>query len=89
MAEDAEPTPWATGLAVLGFVAVVVAALDQALTATLRADFRWIWIPANVLVGLGITPSVLLLRKRIVWRWVVHGVALGLIASWLGLVLTW
>jgi len=83
-----EPTPWATGLAVLGFVAVVVAGLDQALTAVLRADYHWVWIPANMMIGCGLAPTVLLLRGRTLWRWIAHGIAIGLIASWLGLLIT-
>jgi hypothetical protein len=80
-----EPVPWGTGLALLGMVAVLVGAMDLALTAALRAEFRWVWLPANVLVGVGLTPTVLLLRDRRFWRWIGYGIALGLIASWLAL----
>jgi hypothetical protein len=83
-----EPTPWATGLTVLGFVAVVVAALDLALTATLRAEYRWVWIPANLLVGIGLAPTVLLLRRTPFWRWIAYGIAAGLIIGWLVLIVT-
>jgi Protein of unknown function (DUF2537) len=83
-----EPTPWATGLTVFGFVTVLVAALDLALTATLRAEYRWVWIPVNVLVGIGLAPTVLLLRRAPFWRWIAHGIAAGLVIGWLALIVT-
>ncbi|HEY1967430.1 MAG TPA: DUF2537 domain-containing protein [Pseudonocardia sp.] len=82
-----EPTPWATGLTVTAMVTVMVALTDVALTGTLRAEYHWVWLPANVLVGIGLVPTVWQLRAAALWRWVVHGVALGLLLGWLAMLL--
>ncbi|HEY4006125.1 MAG TPA: DUF2537 domain-containing protein [Pseudonocardia sp.] len=82
-----EPTPWATGLAVTGFVAAVTAALVLILTAVLRAEYRWLWVPANALVGIGLAPTIWLLRAVPFWRWISYGITAGLILAWLGLLI--
>ncbi len=86
-AEPAGPTPWATGLAVAAFCAVLVALTDIVLSRTIAGAFGLLWIPANLLVGLGLAPSLYLLRDTPFWRWLALGVAAGLVAAWVVLLL--
>lgn len=86
-AEPAEPTPWATGLVVSAFTAVLVAVGDIALCRAFAEAFGLLWVPANVLVALGLTPSLHLLRHTPFWRWPALGAAVGLGAAWVVLLL--
>ena len=81
------PTPWATGLAVAGYFAVLVTIADMALSSAFADAFGLVWIPANLLVGLGLAPSLHLLRRTPFWRWPAIGTAAGLAAAWLALLL--
>jgi hypothetical protein len=81
------PTPWATGLAVSAFAAVLVAVGDIALSYAFADAFGWLWVPANVLVALGLTPSLHLLRHTPFWRWPALGAAVGLAVAWVVLLL--
>jgi len=85
--DDAEPTPWATGLAVSAFTAVVVAVGDVALSRAFAEAFGLLWVPANILVALGLAPSLHLLRFTPFWRWPALGAAAGLAAAWVVLLL--
>jgi hypothetical protein len=85
--DDAEPTPWATGLTVSAFTAVVVAVGDVALSSAFAEAFGLLWVPANILVGLGLAPSLHLLRFTPFWRWPALGAAAGLAAAWVVLLL--
>jgi hypothetical protein len=75
-------TPWATGLAVTGFTAVLVAIGDIALSRAFAEAFGLLWVPANLLVGLGFAPSLYLLRNVPFWRWPAMGTAAGLVLAW-------
>lgn len=86
-ADPQEPTPWATGLAVSAFTGVLVAIGDIALTQAFAEAFGLLWAPANVLVTLGLTPSLYLLRSTPFWRWPALGAAAGLVAAWVVLLL--
>jgi Protein of unknown function (DUF2537). len=85
--EPPGPTPWATGLAVSAFCAVFVAIADVVLSRAFSAAFGLLWIPANLLVGLGLTPSLLLVRHTPFWRWPALGAAVGLGVAWVVLLL--
>jgi len=85
--DDAEPTPWATGLAVSAFTAVVVAVGDIALSRAFAEAFGMLWVPANILVALGLAPSLHLLRVTPFWRWPALGAAVGLAVAWVVLLL--
>ena len=74
--EPPGPTPWGTGLLIAAFVAVF-----------LTLAFGWLWIPANLLVGLGLAPSLWLLRRTPLWRWPALGATVGLGVSWVVLLL--
>jgi hypothetical protein len=79
----AEPTPWATGITVSLFMAVVT--FEAVLTLTVAVDdtSHWLALLANVLVTAGLAPSVWLARRVPIWRWVALGTACGLAVGWL------
>lgn len=83
-----EPVPWVTGLPVAGFAAVLVAIGDIALSRAFADAFGLLWVPANLLVGLGLAPSLYLLRGVPFWRWPAMGTALGLVVAWVVLLLS-
>lgn len=86
-AEPPGPTPWATGLVIAAFAGVFLAIADVALCRAFAEAFGWLWIPANLLVGIGLAPSLWLMRRTPLWRWPALGAALGLAASWVVLLL--
>ena len=82
---EPEPTPWGTGLTVsvvIGTIAMVIVLL---VSLALRSAYGWWWIPANVLLGVGLTPSLWLMRKLPFWRWIAYGVAGGFAVGWVAL----
>ena len=85
--EPPGPTPWATGLVIAAFVAVFLTLADVALCQAFAEAFGWLWIPANLLVGLGLAPSLWLLRRTPLWRWPALGATVGLGVSWVVLLL--
>jgi hypothetical protein len=85
--DDTEPTPWATGLTVSAFTAVVVAVGDVALSRAFAEAFGLLWVPANILVAVGLAPSLHLLRFTPFWRWPAIGAAAGLVVAWVLLLL--
>jgi hypothetical protein len=68
-------------------VAALAAALDVILTAALASSFGWLAVPANVLIGAGMAPSLWLMRRLPFWRWIGYGIGLGLVLAWLGLLI--
>jgi hypothetical protein len=86
-AEPPGPTPWATGLLIAAFVAVFVTLADVALCQAFAEAFGLLWIPANLLVGAGLAPSLWLLRRVPLWRWPALGATVGLGVSWVVLLL--
>ncbi len=85
--EPPGPTPWATGLLIAAFAAVFLVIADVAVCRAFAEAFGLLWIPANLLVGIGLAPSVWLLRRTPLWRWPALGVAAGLVVSWVVLLL--
>jgi hypothetical protein len=78
----AGPTPWSTGLAVAAFAAVFVTMGDVVLSRAFADAFGLLWVPANLLVGVGLAPSLYLLRNVPFWRWPAMGTAAGLVIAW-------
>jgi hypothetical protein len=72
---------------VTAIVAAVCLATDVVLTLALKTSYGWLWIPANVLLCGGLSPSVWLLRNMPTWRWVSYGIVLGFLCAWLVLVI--
>ena len=66
---------------------MLVAFADIALSRAFAEAFGLLWVPANLLVGLGLAPSLYLLRATSFWRWPAMGAAAGLVAAWLVLLL--
>ncbi|GAA4536304.1 DUF2537 domain-containing protein [Pseudonocardia xishanensis] len=82
-----EPTPWETGLPAAVFFAVLAAIGDITLSRAFGEAFGLLWIPANLLVVGGLAPSLWLVRRQRFWRWIALGVAAGLGAAWVVLLL--
>lgn len=82
--EPAEPTPWATGLTVSVVTALVVLLGMAVLYATLAQASEWLALVANLVLTAGLVPTVLLIRRQPVWRWVAHGITAGLALGWIG-----
>lgn len=81
-----EPTPWATGLTVSAFIAAtVLLGMLSVSYALARETSGWLAAAATVLISGGLAPSLWLGRAVPVLRWVCLGAAVGLIASWAGL----
>jgi hypothetical protein len=83
--DDDEPTPWATGLLVAGFVAAVVITAMLALAVALAAEISgWLVIVAALVVTLGLAPSLWLARRVPIVRWIALGASAGVVLSWFG-----
>lgn len=81
-----EPTPWGTGLTVSAFLAAVVLVGMLALMDTLAENTTgWLALAAVLVVTVGMAPSLWLGRRIPIVRWACLGAAVGLAASWLGL----
>jgi len=85
--EPPGPAPWATGLAVATFFAVLVAIADVVLATAFAGTFGLLWVPANLLVTAGTAPSLWLAREVPFWRWPALGAAVGLVAAWVVMLL--
>lgn len=84
----AEPPPWSTGLTVSGITAILIMIVVVTLSLALGAANRWLPLIANVVIALGLAPSVWLARRALVWRWVAFGVVGGMVAAWIALLFT-
>ena len=76
-----EPTPWATGIALAVFSALVVGVAVWVLSAGL-ADRPVIAVLVNLLVAAGLTPAIWLSRGLPVLRWIAAGAAAGIVIGW-------
>lgn len=83
-----EPTPWATGLTVSAFTAVVVLFAVVTVVRGLGDIGWWLGALGLVIVTAGLAPSIWLARDAPVWRWVSFGVAGGLALSWIAVILS-
>ncbi|MBW0119246.1 DUF2537 domain-containing protein [Pseudonocardia abyssalis] len=86
--EPPGPTPWGTGLPIAAFFAVLVTIGDVQLSSAFAEAFGLLWVPANLLVGLGLAPSLYLLSTVPFWRWPAIGAAVGLVAAWVVLLVS-
>jgi hypothetical protein len=80
-----EPKPWLTGLTVsLSSLAITVVTVVT-LAASLAETYSLLALAANVVVTAGLLPSLWLIHRQPIWRWVSYGVAIGLALAWLAL----
>ena len=81
----AEPTPWLTGLTVAGASLAITVLTVVTLAATLAETYSLLALASNVVVTAGLLPSLWLIHRQPIWRWVAYGVAVGLAIGWLAL----
>jgi hypothetical protein len=81
-----ESTPWATGLTVAGFVAMVTAVAVVVLGVGLIRVHPMLAVGLNVVAAGGLAPTLWGWRRTPVLRWLVLGAGVGAIAGWLILV---
>jgi hypothetical protein len=84
---DARP-PWATGLTVSIVTGILMMIVVITLSLALGAANRWLPLIANVVIAVGLAPSVWLARNAPVWRWVAYGVVAGIVVAWVALLFT-
>jgi len=77
-----DSTPWAMGLTVAAFVSAVVGAAIVVLSLGLLKVHPLLAIGLNLVAVGGLTPTVWEWRKRLVWRWLVLGAAVGVACAW-------
>lgn len=82
------PTPWATGLPIAAFFAVLVGIGDVAFVRAIDGAAGLLWVPANLAVCAGLAPAIWLLRGVPFWRWPALGVVTGLLVAWVVLALS-
>jgi hypothetical protein len=80
-----ESTPWAMGLTVAGFVAVVTAVAVLVLSLGLIRVHPLLAVGLNVVAAGGLAPTLWGWRHRPVVRWLVLGGGVGVGVAWLAL----
>ena len=81
-----ESVPWATGLAVAGFVAAVSGAAIVVLSLGLIRVHPLLAVGLNVVAAGGLAPTLWGWRRTPVLRWLVLGGGVGVAGAWLALV---
>ena len=79
--ESGEPVPWATGLPLAAFAAVLAGVAIWVLSAGL-ADRPILAVLLNLLVAGGLVPAMWLSRNLPVLRWFAAGAAVGVVGGW-------
>lgn len=80
-----EPTPWLTGLTVSAVSLTLVMITVVTLAATLADTHALLAVASNAVVTAGLLPSLWLIRRQPIWRWVSYGVAGAIALAWLAL----
>jgi hypothetical protein len=80
-----EPVPWLTGLTVSAFIFVLVVFAVITLANTLAATNPLLAIVSNIVVTAGMLPSVWLVRRTPIWRWIAFGVGAAIAVGWLAI----
>ncbi|UQX11366.1 DUF2537 domain-containing protein [Candidatus Mycobacterium methanotrophicum] len=81
-----ESTPWATGLAVAGFVAAVTGVAVVVLTLGLIRVHPLLAVGLNIVAAGGLAPTLWGWRRAAVLRWLLLGIGVGVTGAWLALV---
>jgi hypothetical protein len=84
-APEPEPVPWLPGLTASAFIFVLVMFAVLTLASTLAVTNPLLAIASNVVVTIGMLPSVWLVRRTPIWRWIALGVAAAIAVGWLAL----
>jgi len=77
-----EPLPWASGLALAAFSALLVGVAVWVLSAGLAAR-PVLAVGVNILVAAGLAPAMWLSRGLPVLRWIALGCAVGVLVGWI------
>lgn len=85
MNSPGEPTPWATGLTVAGFVAAVSGVAIVVLSLGLIRVHPMLAVGLNLVAVGGLAPTVWEWRRTPVLRWFVLGAGVGVAGAWLTL----
>jgi hypothetical protein len=80
-----EPTPWLTGLTVSAASLVITIVTVVTLAVALAETYSLLALGSNVVVTAGLLPSLWLIHRQPIWRWVAYGVAGGIALAWLAL----
>jgi hypothetical protein len=80
-----EPTPWLTGLTVAAASLVITVMTVVTLAVALAETYSLLALGSNVVVTAGLLPSLWLIHRQPIWRWVAYGVAAGIALAWLAL----
>ncbi|TVS88265.1 DUF2537 domain-containing protein [Mycobacterium helveticum] len=78
-----ESVPWATGLAVAGFVAAVTGAAIVVLSLGLIRVHPLLAVGLNAVAAGGLAPTLWGWRRTPVLRWLVLGAGTGVLGGWL------
>jgi hypothetical protein len=77
-----ESVPWATGLTVTAFIAVVTAAAIVVLSLGLIRVHALLAVALNIVAAGGLAPTLWGWRRTPVLRWFVLGAAVGVAGAW-------
>ncbi|WP_149361575.1 DUF2537 domain-containing protein [Lolliginicoccus suaedae] len=80
------PTPWGTGLAFAGFVALTTGLLVGIIGWGLVAIHPALALALNALIAAGAAPALWERRFEPVQRWAALGLAVGTVAAWIALI---
>jgi hypothetical protein len=86
--QPGEPTPWGTGLTVSAVAAAIIVIALLSVSQRLAPYGTGLVVLANLLVAAGLAPSIWLSRATPIWRWVAYGTALGIVLTWIALLLS-
>ncbi|WP_308165365.1 DUF2537 domain-containing protein [Nocardia noduli] len=86
--EYRDPTPWAAGITVAVMVAVLSAAAVYSFGEALARVHPVLSVLVNLVAAGGAAPTAWRWRATPVTRWVIAGVAVGVVLAWFALVVT-
>lgn len=81
-----EPTPWATGLIISLTAAIVMVFALATLSEGLATVGVGLAVVGNVVIAIGLAPSLWLLKDLPTWRWIGYGAIAGIVAAWIGMI---